>query len=173
MSKEKTIKLVQYILMIVVGILFAVSIVDQSIIIYCIGSAILVYGLFLSIKSVYITRSFIKPDGIIGSALIAIGVSTLCNYVPLVHFGVSAISVTIAAAGAIFLLDSTVKFIGHKNNIAIFELVVGLILLALGLMLCLWGDFREFLWVIFGVLLAVYGIYAICILLTSKSTRKK
>lgn len=173
MSKEKTIKLIQYILMIVIGILFAVSIVDQSIITYCIGSAILVYGLFLLVKSVYVRKSFIKPEGIVGSALIAIGVSTLCNYVPLVSFGVSAISVTIAAAGAIFLLDSAVKFIGRKNNVAIFELVIGLVLLALGLMLCLWGDFREFLWVIFGVLLAVYGIYAICMLFTSKPAKTK
>ncbi len=173
MSKEKTVKLVQYILMVVIGILFAVSIVDQSIIVYCIGSAILIYGLFLLIKSVYMTRSFIMAEGIGGSALIAVGVATLCNYVPLVSFGVSAISVIIAAAGSIFLLDCAVKFIEHKQNLAIIELVVGLILLALGLMLCLWADFREFLWVIFGILLAVYGIYAICMLLTGKTTKRK
>lgn len=173
MSKEKTIKLVQYILMVVVGILFAVSIVDEQIIKYFIGGAILVYGLFLLIKSVYITRSFVLLDGISGAALIAIGVATLCDALALVQFGVIAIAVIIAAIGALFILESIIKFMNHYNNLAVTELVVGLILLALGLMLSLWADFQKYLWVIFGVLLAVYGIYCLVLLLTKRRIVKK
>lgn len=173
MSKEKTIKLVQYILLVVVGILFAVSIANEQIIKYCIGGAILVYGLFLLIKTVYITRSFVLTDGISGAALVALGVATLCDFLRLVEFGTNAIAVIIASIGALFILEAIVRFINHNNNLAIAELVVGLILLALGLMLSLWGDFQKFLWVIFGVLLAIYGIYCIVLLFTKPSALRK
>lgn len=171
MSKEKTLKLIQYILLIVIGILFACSIAEVKIIQYCIGAGLLVYGLFLLIKCVYTTKSLVLVEGISGALLIALGAGTLSNYIPLVGFGESAIAVIIAAVGSLFILDSIIKFVGKKNSMAIAELVVGLVLLALGLMLALWSDFKQFLWVIFGVLLAVYGIYAIVILLTNSKSK--
>lgn len=173
MSKEKTIKLIEYILMIVVGILFAVSIADKKILIYCVGTAILLYGLFMIVKSVYQSKSFIGPEGILGTGLIALGVATLCDFIDLIGVGEKAVSVIIAAVGGIFLLDTVVKLANHKNQQGITELIIGIILLALGLTLCLWKESINYVWMIFGILLAIYGVYAIVMLFTNCPAKRK
>lgn len=168
MSKEKAFLLIQYIILIVVGILFAVSIANADIIKYCIGIAILVLGAFMILKSLYVTKSMILIDGISGASLVALGVGTLCDFVPLISFGVSAISVIIAGVGGLFVVDSLIRFAKKNTTLGTVELIVGLVLLALGLMLCLWNEFKSYLWVIFGVLLAIYGIYGLVLVLTNK-----
>ena len=161
MTKTKAIKIAQSVLMIVIGILIACSIIQQNIINILLGVALLIYGAFIFFNSVYLTKSFIFASGIVGAVLIGIGIGVLCNAVPLTGFIVEAIKISILTIGALFILDSIVKFILRFRNTAIVELIIGLILVALGILLYF---FSEYLWLLFGICLALLGVYSlICV----------
>ena len=151
MSKQKGLKIAQAIITIVVGILIACSIVNESILKYLVGGAIALYGVFMLVKSAYDTKSLVFISGIVGAVLLGIGVSIL----------------------ALFILDSIIQLCLKHQNRGITELVIGCVLLALGLCLILIPDFAHYLWVIFGVLLAIFGVYSLVIELVKLSKKSK
>ena len=139
MKKQSVYQIVESILLIIVGVLIACSIIQQSILEYLLATAILVFGLFLVVRSLLLTKSItlLLPLGILGAVLVGLGIAIFAKYI---------------------------------TPVAIAELVIGLILLAFGLMFILWDDFRTYLWVIFGVLLAIYGVY--CLIITLIKLKK-
>lgn len=169
MSKQKVYQLVESILLIVVGILIACSIIESNILDYLLGAGFLVLGVFLMVKSFTSSKAltFLLPTGIGGAILVGLGISVFAKYIAPVNFLLDLIIVAITAIGALFIIDSIIRFAKKSNTAGIAEIVIGCILLAFGLMFILWTDFRQYLWVIFGVLLAIFGVYTLVVTLVS------
>lgn len=168
MTKTKTYKIIESIILIVIGILIACSIINSNILNYVLGAALLVYGLYLIIASVIILQSFILPKAIVGGVLAGIGIAILASYMQPVSLLVSCIVVGITAIGVLFLINSILRFAKHLTTLGVTEAIIGVILLTFGLMFICWADFKAYLWLIFGVLLAIYGVYCLVVAITNK-----
>ena len=171
-SKAKALKIIQNVLLIIVGILVACSVIQPDIIKYLLGIALVVYGAFFLFRSVYDTKSFIMMFGVAGGILLGIGIATMCDYLPLIQLMQRFIYIALIVLGGLLCLDAIVKFVTKKNNAGIFELVIGVILLVLGILfVALEQDMAEFCWIAFGVVLALYGLYNLIIALIALSKK--
>ena len=173
MSKQKALNLVQAILFIIVGVLVACSIIQQNIINIILAIVLLVLGVFIFIKSATSSKTvnLLLPDGILGIIIIGVSIAMFANKISIIEPLSMVLKIAITSTGGLFIIDSIVKFCNKRKNTGIMELVIGAILLALGLMLLLWAEFGQYLWVISGVLLAVYGVYLLIITIMKLSKK--
>lgn len=161
MSKQKAYTLVESILFIIIGILIACSIIQPSIVNIIIGIAVLIMGIFSFTKSLSESskRTLLVPGALWGTVLIGVSIAMLANKLDIQTPLTMIIKVAIISVGTLTLIDAVIKLIKKHQTAGISELVVALILIALGLMLLLWAEFGNYLWVIFGALLAILGVY--------------
>ena len=99
------------------------------------------------------------PGALWGTVLIGVSIAMLANKLDIQTPLTMIIKVAIISVGALTLIDAVIKLIKKHQTAGISELVVALILITLGLMLLLWAEFGNYLWVIFGALLAILGVY--------------
>ena len=170
-SQGSALKIIQYVLLIVVGILIACSVISQDIIKYLVGLALVVYGAFLLFSSVYNTKCFVLPLGVAGGVLLGVGIATMCDYVQLVQILQRIIYVALIVIGGLLILDSVIKFVLHKNNAGIFELIIGAIVLTVGILFVAIAEMQEYCWIAFGVVLAIYGLYNLILMLIALSRK--
>lgn len=163
LSKTRALKIIQAILLIVVGILIACSIISQDFIKYIVGIALVVLGAFDLFRSVYDTKSFIMPIGVIGGVLLGIGIAVMCDYVQLIQVLQNIIFVSLIVLGSLLLIDSIVKLALKRTNTGITELIIGAILLVIGILFVCIPEMTEYCWVAFGVVLVLYGLYSLVI----------
>ncbi len=161
MSKQKAYTLVESILFIIIGILIACSIIQPSIVNIIIGIAVLIMGIFSFTKSLSESSksTLLVPGALWGTVLIGVSIAMLANKLDIQTPLTMIIKVAIISVGTLTLIDAVIKLIKKHQTAGISELVVALILIALGLMLLLWAEFGNYLWVIFGALLAILGVY--------------
>lgn len=161
MSKQKAYTLVESILFIIIGILIACSIIDTSIVNILVGIAVLILGIFFFTKSLSDSSksTLLVPGALWGTVLIGVSIAMFARELDLVNPLKTIVEVAILSIGALVLIDALIKLFKNHQTAGISELIVAIILIALGLMLLLWADFEKYLWVIFGVLLAVLGVY--------------
>lgn len=165
LSKTRALRIIQSVVMIIVGILIACSIVDQQIVNVILGVALLALGLYWLFQAVYETKSFISPGALIGGILVGIGVSALAKALDLNLILTSIVSIIIAVIGALLIIEGIIKLIQHKDTVGIISLVLGVIALVLGICLLAIPDFSTYCLLIFGIFLAVYGVYTLTMLL--------
>lgn len=165
LSKTRALRIIQSVVMIIVGILIACSIVDEQIVNVILGVALLALGLYWLFQAVYETKSFISPGALIGGILVGIGVSALAKAINLNQILTSIVSIIIAVVGALLIIEGIIKLIQHKDTVGIISLVLGVIALVLGICLLAIPDFSTYCLLIFGIFLAVYGVYTLTMLL--------
>lgn len=165
LSKTRALRIIQSVVMIIVGILIACSIVDEQIVNVILGVALLALGLYWLFQAVYETKSFISPGALIGGILVGIGVSALAKALDLNSILTSIVSIIIAVVGALLIIEGIIKLIQHKDTVGIISLVLGVIALVLGICLLAIPDFSTYCLLIFGIFLAVYGVYTLTMLL--------
>ena len=170
-SKARALKIIQNVLLIIVGILIACSVISQDIIKYLVGLALVVYGVFFLFRSVYDTKSFVMPFGVAGGILLGVGIATMCDYVPLILVLQNIIFVALIVLGSLLILDAVVKFALHRNNAGITQLILGVILLVLGILFVAIPDMQTYCWIAFGVVLAIYGLYSLVITIIALSKK--
>ena len=161
MSKQRAYTLVESILFIIIGILIACSIIQPSIVNIIIGIAVLIMGIFSFTKSLSDSSksTLLVPGALWGTVLIGVSIAMLANKLDIQTPLTMIIKVAIISVGALTLIDAIIKLIKNHQTAGISELIIALILIALGLMLLLWAEFSNYLWVIFGALLAILGVY--------------
>ena len=162
MSKQKAYTLVESILFIIVGVLIACSIIQPNILNIVMAIFVLILGIFFFTKSVSESskNSLLLPGGLWGAVLIGVSIAMFANApLDIISPLSTIIMVGIISIGALILIDAIIKLFKNHQKSGISELIIALILIALGLMLLLWAEFRSYLWVIFGVLLAIFGAY--------------
>ena len=165
LSKTRALRIIQSVVMIIVGILIACSIVDEQIVNVILGVALLALGLYWLFQAVYETKSFISPGALIGGILVGIGVSALAKAINLNQILTSIVSIIIAVVGALLIIEGIIKLIQHKDTVGIISLVLGVIALVLGICLLAIPKFSTYCLLIFGIFLAVYGVYTLTMLL--------
>lgn len=166
LSKTRALRIIQSVVMIIVGILIACSIVDEQIVNVILGVALLALGLYWLFQAVYETKSFISPGALIGGILVGIGVSALAKApLDLSQTLIIIVSIIIAVVGALLIIEGIIKLIQHKDTVGIISLVLGVIALVLGICLLALPDFSTYCLLIFGIFLAVYGVYTLTMLL--------
>lgn len=170
-SKAKALKIIQNVLLIIVGILIACSVISQDIIKYLVGLALVVYGVFFLFRSVYDTKSFVMPFGVAGGILLGVGIATMCDYVPLILVLQNIIFVALIVLGSLLVLDAVIKFVLHRNNAGITELIIGVILLVIGILFVAIPDMQTYCWIAFGVVLAIYGLYSLVMTIIALSKK--
>ena len=104
-------------------------------------------------------NTLLVPGALWGTVLIGVSIAMLANKLDIQTPLTMIIKVAIISVGTLTLIDAVIKLIKKHQTAGISELVVALILIALGLMLLLWAEFGNYLWVIFGALLAILGVY--------------
>lgn len=161
MSKQKAFNLVESILFIILGVLISCSIIQTSILNIVLAIVLMVIGIFLFTKSATSSSSanLLSSSGLLSGVLIGVSIAMFANSIDVVGPLSNIICVAIISIGTIFVVDSLIKFSKKHTKIGITEVIIGLILIALGLMLLLWDEFNKYLWVVFGIILAVSGIY--------------
>ena len=161
MSKQKAYTLVESILFIIVGVLIACSIIQPNILNIVMAIFVLILGIFFFTKSVTESskNSLLLPGGLWGAVLIGVSIAMFANALDIISPLSTIIMVGIISIGALILIDAIIKLFKNHQKSGISELIIALILIALGLMLLLWAEFRSYLWVIFCVLLAIFGAY--------------
>lgn len=161
MSKQKAYTLVESILFIIIGILIACSIIQSSIVNIIIGIALLIMGIFSFTKSLSESSksTLLVPGALWGTVLIGISIALFSQALKIDQQLEIIIEVSILSIGALILIDALIKLFKNHQKAGISELIIALLLIILGLMLLLWNDFKRYLWVIFGVLLAILGAY--------------
>ena len=76
----------------------------------------------------------------------------------------NSIAIILIAVGTLFVIDSIIRFVNKATTLGTFELIIGLIALTFGIVFLFW---RDYIWIIFGVLLMVYGIFSLVMTLVS------
>lgn len=166
MSKNKAYKIIESIIIFVIGLLFTLSILNESFINYIIGAIVIIIGVLLFVKGIVDSskKSVVLPASILGGCLVALGIAILANYINITGFIMNSIAIILIAVGALFVIDSIIRFVNKATTLGTFELIIGLIALTFGIVFLFW---RDYIWIIFGVLLMAYGIFSLVMTLVS------
>ncbi len=162
-SKNKTLALVQSVLLIVVGILVICAVIDiETILQYIVAIALTVLGCYLLFDSVYRTKYFISAGSLGGGILLGVGIACFANEVIRVSsFFTEIVQVGILCTGILLLVQAVINLVQKKATVfAIIYLVLGLIAIIFGSLL-LAQVFKEntttVTYVIAGILLISIG----------------
>ncbi|MBQ9734362.1 MAG: DUF308 domain-containing protein [Clostridia bacterium] len=160
--------------LLVVGILFCFSsAMGNKALSWIIGSALILTGVLSVINSFSIKKSTLTSDGIIGAAIAAFGILFAGNTLSWIIF--NYIPFLLICTGIVITIDAFIKKIKDKETSKfVFELILGVLTIALGFCLKYVNGFSEFTSVILGIVLIVYAIYSIIsIFLKNKEDEKK
>ena len=147
--------------LLVVGVLFCFSnAMGHKALSWIIGSALILSGTLSVINSFSIKKSVLTSDGIIGAAIAAFGILFAGNELSWVIF--NYIPFLLICVGLVITIDAFIKkFKDQENAKFAFELILGIITLALGFCLKFVNGFARFASVILGIVLIIYAIYSI------------
>lgn len=161
LSKRKTLDLVQSVILIVVGILIALSIInpDQIVNILC-ALIITVIGCYLLFKSVYETKSFVSPGALAGGVLVGVGIAAFANYINFGTLLLNILKVGILCVGILLTIQSVVLLLQRRGGTVfpVLYLVIGIVAIILGILILINIIPNNPTYVIVGILLAVVGL---------------
>ncbi len=171
MSKNKAYKIIESIVIFVIGLLLTLSILNESFINYIIGAIVILLGILAFVKGVSDSsrKTVLLPASISGAILVATGISIMANYINITSIIMNLIAIILITIGALFIIDSIIRFVNKNTNLGICEIVFGIIGLTFGIVFLFW---RQYIWIIFGVLLMIYGLYNLILTLISLKSRK-
>lgn len=165
MKKQKVYEIIQSVVILVIGILMSLSILDSTFIDILIGIACLLLGVYLIVKSLFLSndKSILLPSGIGGGVLIAYGIAVFAKYSQPINFLSQILIVAIIAVGALLIVQSILTLIKSRSKssitLAILFLIFGVALLSFGICFICVNSFGSYVWMACGILLAVYGLY--------------
>ena len=173
MSKQKALQITQSVLLIIVGILIACSLINSNILNYILAGALLIYAIFLLFKAIFEDGTLIYLNGIVSAILIGLSVSIFASYINAISILTQVITVSVYSIGGMIFVSGIVSLCQKKLNIGITKVIIGAILLAIGLVLILIPDVNSYTWCVFGILLALFGLYELIMCFVKKSVAKK
>ena len=182
LSKSEIYRILIPIMLIVVGVLFCLGTISSftNILSYIFGGLLIAIGLISLVIAIANKRTITDIEGLSNALLIAFGVFVIITRLitGLNSFILDFIPVLLIALGAIFLFDAILAKIQSRSmSIAAFiiELCIGVAALTLGILLLVLQDFGKYGMLTVGIILILYGVYALFlgIMATSKSKKKK
>ncbi|MBQ8427190.1 MAG: DUF308 domain-containing protein [Clostridia bacterium] len=167
MSKETKTVILSAVLL-VVGILFCFSAsMGMAALSYIIGVCLIIAGVVSIINSAMKKQTILNYTGILGAAIIALGILFAESQLAMILF--YFVPWLLIAVGALIIADAILKKISQNNNtVFITELIVGIIVLALGICLKFIPGFIEFSSVMLGIVLIIYAVYLLIMAFSKK-----
>lgn len=163
-TENKNTYILRSVLAIVVGIMFCCSLLSTTKTLSIIfGIVFIMCGTTLIVGAIINKVSLLTQAGLLSSAFIAFGIFAI--FQDIINLVLSIIPWILIALGIVALVDSLLLVFSRKESsktgIFVLELVVGLILIALGICLKVIGGFTKFAGIIFGGALIAYGIVSL------------
>lgn len=163
MTKNQWIKIIEGIIIIIIGILMACTIINPSIFDILLGIIFMAGGFGLLIQSIIKTNSLITVLGLIGTSAIGVGILFVCNQLSqLIGILESLLLVSLMAVGALLILDSIIKFFTTKKLAPnIIEIIIGVAFLTIGLVFWFVNDAKSYTFVVAGIIIALIGLLVV------------
>ncbi len=155
-------------ILLVVGILFCCSTaIGITALSYIVGVCIIVVGGAVLVNTIIKKKALINVYGIISALLIAFGILIMDYQLFWIIF--SFVPYVFISVGALIIIDSIIQKFNQKNNVAFLtELIIGILILALGICLRCIPEFTEFSSLVFGIILIIYAVYSFVTVSTKK-----
>ncbi len=137
---------------------------------YIIGGCIIFFGVIFVVNSILRTRALLTTNGLIGMLLSAFGSMIIVRNLAGIIF--DFIPWIMVFVGTLIAADSFLRYFLRKDiHITVFvtELVVGIIVTALGFCVRFIDNFANFASVVFGIVLIVYSLFTIFTTLVKKN----
>lgn len=160
--------------LLVLGVLFCFSSsMGNKALSWIIGTALIISGVLNVISSYTIKKSVFTSDGIMGAAISAFGILFAGNTLSWVIF--NYIPFLLMCVGLVITVDAFIKkFKDNETSKFVFELILGVLTLSLGVCLKFINGFADFASLILGIVLIIYAIYLIiAIFLKNKKDEQK
>lgn len=167
----KTKNIIRSVLYIVLGILFALSVIDPaSMINWMVAVVCLLGGVALLAIEVATNKSLITGNGMMGALLIAFGVFFLPPVGTLSIDWCGGIALVLICIGLAMTIDAILG-LAFKRGLTgnIIKLVIGLVAATFGFLLYFLGEFRKFAGLVLGIVVIVYGVILLVETLTGKT----
>ena len=161
-------RIVADLVLIAVGVLFCLKLAT-TVVSITLGVALCLYGVANVVFTIVRKESLFTAAGVLYGVAIALGIA--CIVLKPLGVFVQLIPYIFCAVGGVFVLDACFARFARKDIGLIpflFEIVMGVALLVLGLCLIFVESFRSTTSVLFGIALIVFGVYRLIELIVSK-----
>ena len=165
-KETKTIMLA--VVLLVVGILFCFSLaMGINALSYIIGVCIIIAGGASILNTALTKKTTLNYSAIIGATIIALGILFIEYRLASILF--SFVPWLLAVVGVIVVADAILKKLSQNNNVVfVTELIVGILILALGLCLKYIPGFMEFSSIMLGIIIIIYASYLLIMVFTKR-----
>lgn len=153
-------------LLLIVGILFCFSMaMGIKALSYIIGIFLIGVGIISIVNSAMTKKTILNYSGLMGAGLIALGILFIINELALLIF--YFVPWLLIVSSLVIIGDSIIKKKTQNNNaVFISELIVGIVVLALGLCLKFIPGFITFSSIMLGIVMILASIYLFVMVFT-------
>lgn len=172
--KEKYIRIISAIIMIVMGIIIAVCGAGTALDLYF-GIGFVVTGAVLIVLDIIsLTKNKIISFGqvFLAAAFTTIGITLLTTHYVSFAILVNLVVILVLGMGIALAIFGLLTLILTKQvPVGIAQLVIGLVVVALVIVYLNVEEFRTVFWIIAGILIAAYGVLDLILTLTNKKLK--
>lgn len=170
---QKNVEIVRSLVLIALGVFIAIFGINTVLDIYF-AILFLVAGIAFGILAVVsMSKNNINYSNVLLSGvLIALSIGLFTKYLTFAML-INILIVVIIGFGAGLIAISIYEFAKKRTTTAILELITGVIFVTLGILYIYVADFRQAFWIVFGILVAVYGALYLALVLSNKTKSKK
>lgn len=164
LTRKQTINLVIGLILIVVGILMACSILMQDMVSILLGVVFLVSGSVLILQPLIVKNRLLDYNALLGGIFVSLGVLVLLSGQAIIMMIAGLVCIISMVIGIILAIDSLLYYFLKKKDVKvlIIELLLGVVLFVVGLVFYLMlNDVMDYVWMVLGILFALYGIWLI------------
>ena len=164
LTRKQTINLVIGLILIVVGILMACSILMQDMVSILLGVVFLVSGSVLILQPLIVKNRLLDYNALLGGIFVSLGVLVLLSGQDIIMMIAKLVCIISMVIGIILAIDSLLYYFLKKKDlkVLIIELLLGVVLFVVGLVFYLMlHDVMDYVWMVLGILFALYGIWLI------------
>ena len=164
LTRKQTINLVIGLILIVVGILMACSILMRDIVPILLGVVFLVSGGVLILQPLIVKNRLLDYNALLGGLFVSLGVLVLLSGRDIIEMIAKLVCIISMVIGTILAIDSLLYYFLKKKDlkVLIIELLLGVVLFVVGLVFYLMlTKVMEYVWMVLGILFALYGIWLI------------
>ena len=164
LTRKQTINLIIGLILIVVGILMACSILMQDMVSILLGVVFLVSGSVLILQPLIVKNRLLDYNALLGGIFVSLGVLVLLSGQAIILMIAGLVCIISMVIGIILAIDSLLYYFLKKKDVKvlIIELLLGVVLFVVGLVFYLMlSDVMDYVWMVLGILFALYGIWII------------
>jgi len=158
LGKSNLIKIIEAVVLLIVGILLCCALSINQLINYTLGTVLILGGAIILVSTLLDTKSFLNKGGVMAGALIALGI--LCFNQGLIPFE-QLIIMFLIVIGAILLVDGVLGFVPNFKKSPVtntIELVIGAVSFTLGMVFWFVSEATRYATLTIGIVFILLAI---------------